>query len=168
MHGPRQRPVKRIAILGLMLGAATSVAAPDACDATRGVRVVVAVDYDQRPGNADLNAVKLVVTHPSTIGLPAEAVRDRVKTLGTTGDVRAVPGVFGTPAAPQLNVVLASFGDALGETGDGIAPGDAVDVHFVCAGTTRPTEADLGCRVESANDILSNPIAATCAARVVP
>jgi hypothetical protein len=159
--------------LGLLgVGAATSVAAPDAaplaCDASRGVHVVVAVDYDRPGNNRDLNAVKLIVTYPVAIVLPAQSVRDRVKSLGATGDVRAVPGVFGTAAAPQLNLVLASFGDAPGEVGDGIPPGDAVDVHFDCAGTTRPADADLGCRVESANDILSNPITTTCAARVVP
>ncbi len=165
-------PRRVVSLVLLGIGAATSVAAPDApplaCEPGRGVHVVVAIAYDRRPGAPDVNAIKLVVTHPPTIGLPSGGVRDRVKTLGTTGDVRAVPGVFGTPAAPELNIVLAAFGDTPGETGDGIAPGDAVDIRFDCAGTMRPTDADVGCRVESANDIQSNPITATCAARVAP
>ncbi len=143
-----------------------------ACDATRGVHVIVGVDYDRVGANRDLNAAKLVVAYPTTIRLPgagaAPEVRERVKVLGAgSGDVRAVPGVFGTAAAPQLNVVLASFADTPSDVGDGIAPGDALDIHFDCAGTGLPADADVTCRVESANDIMSNPLDVKCSTRVV-
>jgi hypothetical protein len=159
------------------VGVATCVAAsapdgaPMACDAAKGAHVVVAVQYDPVGTNRDLNAAKLVLDYPSTLRLPGEktapALRERVKVLASNGDVRAVPGVFGTDAAPQLNVVLASFADTPGEIGDGIPPGDVVDVHFDCAGTSLPADGRIGCRVDSANDIFSNALETTCTAQLV-
>jgi hypothetical protein len=166
-----------VVVTGILgLGAATAVAAPDAapiaCDATHGVHVIVVVDYDRVGLNRDLNAAKLVVSYPTTVRLPGTGavpeVRDRVQVLGAgSGDVRAVPGVFGTDAAPRLNVVLASFADTPNDVGDGIAPGDVLDVHFDCAGTGLPADTDVTCRVESANDIMSNPLDVKCSTRVM-
>lgn len=173
-HTFRAVAVATAVILGS--GAATCVAAPDAgpvaCDPAQGAHVVVAVKYDPAGTNRDLNAAKLVVDYPPTLRLPGEKtapeLRERVKVIATgTGDVRAVPGVFGTDAAPQLNLVVASFADTPAEVGDGILPGDVVDVRFDCAGIALPADATLGCRVESANDIFSNPLETTCAARLV-
>jgi hypothetical protein len=160
-----------ITAITLGLGAATSVAAPDACDAAKGAHIVVAVKYDPAGTNRDLNAAKLIVDYPTTLRLPgdktAPELRERIKVLATKGDVRAAPAVFGTDAAPQLNLVLASFADTGGEVGDGIPPGDVLDVHFDCAGTSLPADAQLGCRVDSANDIFSNPLETTCTVRLV-
>lgn len=143
-----------------------------ACDATKGAHVIVALQYDPANSNRDLNAAKVVVGHPPRLKLPSgsgnpPALRERVKVLTSGGDVRAVPGVFGTEATPELNIVVASFADTGAETGDGIPPGDVVDVHFDCAGTSAPAASELTCRVESANDIYSNPLATTCTARLV-
>lgn len=178
MGGRFERSTGRAALAAaiLGLGAATSVAAPDAapvaCDAARGVHVIVAVDYDRTGVNRDVNATKLVVAYPTTLRLPANGagpdVRARVKVLGAgTGDIRAVPGVFGTAAAPQVNVVLAAFADTAADVGDGIAPGDVLDIHFDCTGSGLPVDADVTCSVESANDIMSNPIDVKCSTRMV-
>jgi hypothetical protein len=159
-----------LVFVGVGVATCVAAAAPDggpmACDATKGAHVVVAVKYDPVGTNRDLNAAKLVVEYPTTLRLVPE-LRERTRVLATKGDVRAVPGVFGTDAAPQLNLVIASFADTPGDIGDGIPPGDVVDVHFDCAGTSLPADGQIGCRVDSANDIFGNPLQTTCTARLV-
>ncbi|MCW5889680.1 MAG: hypothetical protein KIT14_03930 [bacterium] len=159
----------------VLLASGAALAAPDAssvCVGKDGVRAVVSIDYDVRETDYDLNAAKLVVVYPASVSLPgtgsADTVRQRVSALQgkQPGDVRVVAHDADAAGARDLYLVVASFADTPSEFNDGVRPGDTAAVQFDCTDGARIAADDFTCRVESSNDIHSNPLAITCTVRV--
>jgi hypothetical protein len=164
---------RTIALVLLASGAA--FAAPDAgtvCVAKDGVRAVVSVDYDVHETDYDLNAAKLVIGYPASVGLPGTAsddpVRQRVTALQgkQPGDLRVVAHDADAAGARKLFLVVASFADTPGEFDDGVRPGETAAVRFDCTEGARISDGDFTCQVESSNDIQSNPLAISCTVKI--
>ncbi len=162
-----------MALVLLVSGAA--IAAPDAgtaCVAKDGMRAVVSVDYDVHATDYDLNAAKLVVGYPTSVSLPGTASDDSVRQRVTAlqgkqpGDLRVVAHDADAAGANQLFLVVASFADTPGEFDDGVRPGATAAVRFDCTDGAPISDADFTCKVESANDIHSNPLAMSCTVKI--
>lgn len=143
-----------------------------ACDPSIGYRVTVGVDFDSV--SYDLNAITLNLSYPVGVSIPGKnqepSVQERLTILvGNPGDLSAIGNdqdVDSNGTDETLTIGYLSFADTPENPTDGIPPGDEIEVRFDCAEGANFSGEDFGCQVSSANDILSNPIPATCSVRV--
>jgi cysteine-rich repeat protein len=153
-------------------GCANCQIAAVSCDPAIGYRITVAVDYD--PAERDLNAITFDLGYPVGVSIPGKnqepSVQERISILvGNPGDLVAIGNdkdqdTNGTDEL--LTVGYLSFADTPEVAGDGIPPGDEIEVRFDCAAGASFDGADFTCAVTSANDINGSTVPATCSVRV--
>ncbi|MCW5889679.1 MAG: DUF4215 domain-containing protein [bacterium] len=142
------------------------------CDPAVGYRITVSVAYD--PAERDLNAITFDLGYPVGVSIPGKAqepsVQARITILsGNEGDLIAIGNdkdVNSDGTDDLLTVGLLSFADTPEIKGDGIPPGDQVEVRFDCAEGANFAGSDFTCAVTSANDINGSEVPAACSVRV--